>query len=138
MGDYMETISLVVVIVLSILLFLLFRAVVLWYWKIDRIVELLEQLVRINTINANTGNAQLGGEVVPVEEPTIPRAESGRHMTQAEFNGLTLSQQSIVKDYGYLLSPEYASRDGDALSNLQSSAREHYLQGVGEKISSVD
>ncbi len=30
----------------ALFFFLIFRAILLWYWKIDRIVELLEELVK--------------------------------------------------------------------------------------------
>ena len=32
------------IIIFFILLFLMFRAIVLWYWKIDKIVELLNKI----------------------------------------------------------------------------------------------
>jgi hypothetical protein len=39
-------ISFIIVVVIAVALFLLFRAIVLWYWRIDRIIELLEQIAQ--------------------------------------------------------------------------------------------
>jgi len=61
MSDLTSVVVLAIGAVVAILLFLLFRAVVLWYWKIDKIVELLEQLVRLNASKANSdAQRQLG------------------------------------------------------------------------------
>jgi len=46
-GD-LSIIIVLLAIAVPIGLFVLFRAFVLWYWKIDRIVLLLEEIVRLN------------------------------------------------------------------------------------------
>jgi len=40
----MDLSGVVIFILICIVLFFVFRAVVLWYWKIDRIVKLLEDI----------------------------------------------------------------------------------------------
>ncbi len=37
----------------ALFFFLIFRAILLWYWKIDRIVELLEELVKKDKVEKN-------------------------------------------------------------------------------------
>jgi len=41
----MSLINLLIGIAITIAIFLIFRALVLWYWKIDKIVKLLEEIV---------------------------------------------------------------------------------------------
>jgi len=44
-------------VLISIGLFFIFRAVVLWYWKINRIVELLENIdIKLGHVVIQTGN----------------------------------------------------------------------------------
>jgi len=43
-GDPLMISLIILLIVLIIGLFLLFRIIVLWYWKIDKIVELLQKI----------------------------------------------------------------------------------------------
>lgn len=41
----MSLINLLISIAITVVIFLIFRALVLWYWKIDKIVKLLEEIV---------------------------------------------------------------------------------------------
>lgn len=127
MSDLTSVVVLAIGAVVAILLFLLFRAVVLWYWKIDKIVELLEQLVRLNASNANS-------KALPVEEQNLPEAGSIRHLTKSEFDSLTLPQQVVVMDYGYLLSPEDARTVGGMLGNFQSSSARSFASQNGKRV----
>jgi len=41
----MTPINLLIGIAIVVVVFLIFRALVLWYWKIDKIVKLLEEII---------------------------------------------------------------------------------------------
>ena len=49
----MFTANIVIALVVIVVLFLAFRAIVTWYWKIDDIKDLLEK-IEINTRKDNT------------------------------------------------------------------------------------
>jgi len=99
------------------LLFLIFRAAVLWYWKIDRIVTLLEELVRLG-----------GGSVAPSSDGDYEAKKAAfyeRHQgevhdpafwlqlerrIQKEHTGLDLSREmDIWRDYrrGFISDADY-------------------------------
>ena len=54
----------VLIILVVILLFLIFRALVLWYWKVNKIVSLLED------IKKNTSPAKSEYEKVATDRPS--------------------------------------------------------------------
>jgi hypothetical protein len=58
----------ILVIGVAILIFIIFREVITWYWKINKIVSLLEQIER-NTRVTVVEEKSLAGSV-PKEQPT--------------------------------------------------------------------
>jgi hypothetical protein len=74
-------IVLVVIPGATILAFLVFRAIVLWYWKISRIVELLEIVAaEMRAMNARGGGAERKGQTaVPAQSSSLaPLPEEAR------------------------------------------------------------
>lgn len=118
------------------LAFLVLRAFMLWYWKIDRIVALLEELVsvagRASPAAGNQAAAQPGTASTAGDDGSPPRT-----LSKAEYKSLSLAQQVAVKDYGRLLSPDDAAKMGEMLGNFKDAEAKNFAMSRGERVTGV-
>src|SRR3989344_8487991 len=63
MNEFQFWINYLIVIVFLFLIFLFFRAIILWYWKIDKIVELLTRIEK-NTRKDQKKELAAGPDIV--------------------------------------------------------------------------
>jgi hypothetical protein len=69
-------ITLIIVIIVFAVLFLIFREVVCWYWKINQRVQLLEEMKGLFTQIRN----KVGAEVKQVSPAQEKHDDSGRYV----------------------------------------------------------
>lgn len=75
----MEIVHVITILVIAIVLFLIFREIVCWYWKINQFVKLLEEIRDL--LRSLPGQLSLDDNLSSKTEPQFPEQDSnGRYI----------------------------------------------------------